>query len=136
MNSRNLARKSASTEDFSLLNLTKVKGTPEGAPFKALKRKVLGNSYTLSLVFCGDALSKRLNREYRGKDKPTNVLSFPITKKSGEIFINLRRTKPFGVIFLFIHGLLHLKGMQHGATMERAEQALLKLYGAPHRSRH
>ncbi|MBX4189015.1 rRNA maturation RNase YbeY [Candidatus Parcubacteria bacterium] len=137
MNSRNLARKDDKIEDFSIQNLTKAKGTPEGAPFKATKRKVLGDSYRLSLVLCGDALSRRLNRAYRKKDKPTNVLAFPLSKDSGEIFINLKKVKPFSVEFLFIHGLLHLKGMEHGATMERREQELLKkFYGPPHRSRN
>ena len=85
----------------------------------------MGKSYELSLVFCGDTLSRKLNRAYRGKDKPTNVLSFPLSEKSGEIFINLSRTKPFGAQKLFIHGLLHLNGMEHGARMERAEKKWL-----------
>ena len=102
--------------------------------FKKIKNKVLGSDYELSLVFASDTLTRRLNRTYRGIDKPTNVLAFPLSKTSGEIFINRSRAKPFSVKYLFIHGLLHLKGMEHGDTMEQAEKKLL--HGTSNRSRH
>lgn len=102
-----------------------------------MKEQVLGKNYDLSLVFCANTMSRRLNHSYRHKDYATNVLAFPISKTSGEIFINLARLKGFTPEFLFIHGLFHLKGMEHGATMERAEQALLKkFHGTPLRMRH
>lgn len=91
-------------------------------PFIDIKESVLGKKFELSLVFCGNALSKRLNQTYRGKNAATNVLSFPVSKTSGEIFINLSRLKGFSAENLFIHGLFHLKGMEHGDTMEKAEQ--------------
>ena len=113
-------------------------------PFTRLKNTVLGRDFELSLVFIDNTFSRRLNAQYRGKNKPTNVLSFPISKKSGEIFIDLVTAKKEAgvfemsfqkfVTFLFIHGLLHLKGMRHGATMEKAEKKLL--YGTSNRSRH
>lgn len=99
-----------------------------------IKNKVLGINYELSLVFASDALTRRLNRIYRGIDKPTNILAFPLSKTSGEIFINPSRAKPFSVKYLFIHGLLHLKGTEHGDTMEQAEKKLL--HGASNRSWH
>jgi len=119
-------------------------------PFTDLKNSVLSQDYELSLVFIDDTYSRKLNTTYRGKNKPTNVLSFPLSKKSsdctgsGEIFIDLVTAKSearkFGMTFekfvkyLFIHGLLHLKGMRHGATMEKAEKKLL--HGTSNRSRH
>ncbi|MDP2641728.1 MAG: rRNA maturation RNase YbeY [bacterium] len=102
--------------------------------FKKIKNKVLGKKYELSLVFAADPLMRRLNRAYRGIDKPTNVLAFPLSRTCGEIFINPSRAKPFSVEYLFIHGLLHLKGMKHGDIMERAEKKLLN--GAPNSSRY
>ena len=93
-----------------------------------IKEKVLGKKYELSLVFCKNALSRKLNRTYRGKDKPTNVLAFPLSKNSGEIFINIDGLKGFTQKYLLIHALLHLKGMQHSAKMESEEQKLLKLF--------
>ena len=94
--------------------------------YEELKDEILGKEYELSLVFCGNALSHKLNKIYRDKDYPTNVLAFPISKTSGEIFINLYKLKGFSVPHLFIHGCLHLKGMQHGAKMERVEKQLLE----------
>jgi probable rRNA maturation factor len=105
---------------------------------------VLGPDYELSLVFCGDTRSKNLNRTYRGIDKPTNILSFPFDDHSGEIFIDLsrlykeyrkkcelffpRRTAsvPLWSTFLFIHGLLHLKGFDHSDKMESEERKILR----------
>jgi probable rRNA maturation factor len=108
-------------------------------PFDDMKDRVLGSTYELSLVLVGDMLSRRLNREHRGKDYPADVLAFPLSRSDGEIFINvpaaeraakMSDTKPRNYIaYLFIHGLLHLKGLQHGSTMERKEAALLRAFG-------
>lgn len=115
-------------------------------PYKRIHEEVLGKSYNLSLAFVDKKTSKTLNKKYRGKDYPTNVLSFPLEKDAGEVIIDLETAEEesdkFGmsvknfVIYLFIHALLHLKGMRHGATMERTEKELCKLYGATHKSRH
>jgi probable rRNA maturation factor len=120
---------------LSIKNLTRSKAPK--LPFEEIKNKVLGNKYELSLVFIGSTRSRKLNLTYRDKDKPANVLSFPLTKSSGEIFIDLNKTKTFSTLHLFIHGLLHLKGMQHGGKMESEEQRLLKLFnGQTHFRRH
>lgn len=105
-------------------------------PFETIKKHILGSSYELSLVLIGDALAQKLNKEHKNKTNPTNILSFPISKTEGEIFINVRRAerdaKKFGhtsrehIAFLFIHGCLHLKGEVHGASMEAQEERLLK----------
>lgn len=102
---------------------------------KKLKDKVLGKKYELSLVFTDSKLSKKLNRIYRGKNKPTNVLAFQLSKNSGEIFIDkvtakieakdFNMTYKKFVKYLFIHALLHLKGMAHGAKMNMLELKLL-----------
>ncbi len=103
--------------------------------FAAIKDEILGSEYELSLVFISPATSRTLNRTHRGLDKSTDVLSFPLSKTSGEIFIDLATTEKMApefdmplkkfVAFLFIHGCLHLIGMDHGATMEKAEKANL-----------
>lgn len=113
-------------------------------PFKYLKNKVLGKHFELSIVLTDSKLSRKLNKTYRKKNKPANVLSFPLSKESGEIFIDLVTAKkeapiyglPYKefIISLFIHGLLHLKGMKHGDTMERTEKKLL--HGATNLYRH
>ena len=79
----------------------------------------------LSITFCGDSLIQKLNKEYRHKDKPTDVLSFEMDepKLLGDIIISLpmarKNTKAFGtglfeeVVFLIVHGILHLLGHDH-----------------------
>lgn len=112
--------------EFSITN--KTKSTLPRVPFLKIKDEILGKNYCLSLVFIGGKKSKELNYKYRGKNKATNVLSFPLDKKTGEIFITPSLAgKEVG--FLFIHGCLHLKGMEHGSTMERAESKLRKKFG-------
>lgn len=106
--------------------------------FEKIAHDILGTQYELSLVLMGDHLGKRLSQEHKGKNTPTNVLSFPLAKNEGEIFLNVRRAereaKRFGhthkehIAFLFIHGCLHLKGHEHGSQMEKLEEKYLKKY--------
>jgi len=108
------------------------------ADFCGIARHVLGSSYLLSIVLIGDKRARVLNSTYRNKTKPTNVLSFPLSKHSGELFLNLARIQReahrFGLSpqghakFLLIHGCLHLKGHTHGSTMEKAEKQLIKKF--------
>ena len=108
-------------------------------PFLHLKEKILGTTYNLSLVFAGDKRTQSLNRIYRGKTYTPNVLSFPIDTTCGEIFLNLRQAKrehkargesyDYFVGLLVVHGMLHLKGLAHGSTMENEERALLSKFG-------
>ena len=58
-----------------------------GGPFVKMKEKILGKSYSLSLNFVGVKKIKTLNSKYRKIDRPTDILSFPLSKKDGEIFI-------------------------------------------------
>lgn len=107
-------------------------------PFRKIKEKALGKSYDLSLVICGDSLARAINKKYRKKAYAANVLSFPLSRRGGEIFLNAaaaaREAKQFGtterkrLALLFVHGLLHLKGLHHGRTMEEREQKLLRAF--------
>ena len=108
------------------------KGKLPSLPFKDIKNEILGKNYELSLVFIGNNLSQKLNSQYRNKNKSTNILSFPLSKTEGEIFINYRlaekEAKKYNrkfsdfIGFLFIHGLMHLKGLEHSSRMERQEK--------------
>ena len=130
-------------------NLTlhkRVKGKLPRLPFTSLKETVLGKRYTLSIVFIGDALSRRLNKTYRSKDAPANVLSFPLSPEEGELFINPRQarrdapafdlTLPAFLLLLVIHGMLHLKGHAHGSSMEKKERLLLQKFGQARRRKN
>ena len=115
------------------------KTSPPKLPLEKMAVYVLGKNYNLSVVFCGEKLSHKLNFNYRKKNKPTNILSFPLSKTEGEIFLNLIRIKkealkvgipfPTYLSYIFIHGLLHLKGHQHGSRMESEEKQILKFFG-------
>ncbi len=83
----------------------------------------------LSLAYIDDAHMKNLNKTYRGKNKPTNVLSFPsvgsraFTPLLGDIVFAFEtvsaEAQKFGIpleshlAHLIIHGFLHLQGYDH-----------------------
>jgi len=70
-------------------------------PYSEMKNNVLGQGYELSLVMCGDDLARKMNKQYRRKAYAANVLSFPLSKTEGEIFLNIRaaqrEAKKYGV---------------------------------------
>ncbi len=93
---------------------------------RRLEKEVAGNRYFDTLI-TGDAELQRLNRDFRGKDYPTDVLSFPVAAEGGrflgDIAISLGRARAqareFGhtvereVQILMLHGVLHLAGFDH-----------------------
>lgn len=115
------------------------KGKLPSLPFENIKESVLGKKYDLSIVFVGDKLSAKLNEKYRNKKGSTNILSFPYFENTGEIFINLKLVKKQApdfnknfknfLGFLLIHGMLHLKGFDHGEEMEKQEDKFSKKFG-------
>lgn len=96
----------------------------------------------VSVTLCGDDYIREINREYRGKDSATDVLSFPQFERGepifadedgmdvplGDIVINLDRAKVQAeelgntlyreVAFLAIHSTLHLLGYDHELSEE------------------
>jgi len=86
-----------------------------------IKNQVLGKKFDLSVVMADANLMKKLNEIYRKKEGPTDVLSFSLSPTMGEIFISKKATQKD---YLFIHSLLHLKGLKHGKIMEKEEQKL------------
>jgi probable rRNA maturation factor len=112
-------------------------------------RRVLGGaaealrvSGEVSLVLAGDRLLRRLNRDYRGKDRPTDVLSFPGEGGEaglGDVVISVetagRNARRLGrsllqeLDVLALHGLLHVLGHDHetdDGAMDRLERRLRK----------
>lgn len=122
---------------FTLTNVTKAK-LPRLA-FADMKDAILGPNYTLDFSIVDTETIHHLNRTTRGIDAPTDILSFPLSDTEGEIYLNPEYTeieaKKFNrdydnfVGFLFIHGLVHLKGFDHGSTMERIEAKFRKQFG-------
>jgi probable rRNA maturation factor len=102
----------------------------------------------VSLALADDAAVRVLNRDYRGKDKPTNVLSFESGEKPflGDVVLALETVlaeaenqgKPAAdhLTHLVVHGVLHLLGHDHetpaeAKRMERVELAVLAGLGIP-----
>lgn len=108
-------------------------------PYDTIVDSILGKSYSATLVFIGRDRARNLNQQYRNKSYIPNVLSFPLDATTGEIYICLevakREANKFEmtysqyVAFLLIHGALHLKGHDHGATMEKLERKYLTAFG-------
>ena len=95
------------------------------------KYKFSGKKISFSLLLSNNRSIKRLNKEFRNKSKPTDILSFPINKKIrilnqtyiGDIIISYdfidkpksQKIEKFKekLIKIFIHGFLHLLGFNH-----------------------
>lgn len=115
-----------------------VKTQPPVFPYETIKDAILGKKYEVSLTFVGSTRARSLNQSYRGKTYVPNVLSFPLDETHGDIFIcpevakreagKFNLSVPGYIAFLFIHGLLHLKGLDHGDTMDALEQRYLKKF--------
>lgn len=106
--------------------------------FLQLKDIVLGKNYDLSVAFLLPKEMRKITKATKNVDKISNVLSFPLSKHSGEILICRKAAAPYTVPYLFIHGLYHLKGFKHSARMESAEQKLLTRFSlhAKNSNRH
>ena len=132
-------------EKLSVVNLTKIKKLKFALPagrqaFVDIKNDILGKDYSLSIAFVDVKQSQKINNEYRNKNKPTNILSFSLRKNEGEIIMcpgvikkeakNFDKTFEQFIILLVIHGMLHLKGLEHSSTMERAEKEYDEKYNS------
>lgn len=134
----------ASLEAPSKLVQTAILAAVEGSGL------VLAANTEISVVLCGNALIRELNREWRGYDAPTNVLSFPAGGNPasapllGDIVIAFETAsreafeagKPLRdhVAHLLVHGFLHLIGHDHveaaeAEAMEALERAILGRLG-------
>lgn len=125
----------------------------------ASAEQVLGLSglYEISVTFVRSRTIHAINRDYRGIDRPTDVISFAINdepelletdeKDLGDLFINIdyaaRQAREYGhslrreMGFLFTHGLLHCLGYDHMTEEdEKVMFALQKQILDPIVSRH
>jgi probable rRNA maturation factor len=113
----------------------------------ALKSAGAKSAQTIAIALGDDALLHDLNRRYRGKDKPTNVLSFPAHEpgRLGDIALALEtlkaeartqgKTVKAHFQHLVVHGTLHLLGFDHETSatdakrMEALEREILARLG-------
>lgn len=123
-------------DNLFITNETKL--TPPKISWSEIKNTILGKKYELSLVFPTIANATELHLDWKNKPGPVNILSFPVDKNVGEIFISLHqaktecvkfdRTYENYIAFLFIHGCTHLKGYVHGNEMEKYETNIRKKF--------
>lgn len=109
---------------------------------------VLPRDARVTVRFVAEAEGRRLNREYRGKDYATNVLSFPYSGRplAGDLVIcapvvareakEQHKASAAHYAHLLVHGALHLQGFDHEAArdaerMERRERLILARLGFP-----
>lgn len=126
------------------------RGRIRAGSLKTLARRILAAAGApgaeLSVDFIGDGRMRRLNRMYRGIDRPTDVLAFAMRTQDspllGDVVISLhaaaRQSAEAGhsldreVTALLVHGVLHLLGYDHeqgdreARRMGRKEQAILR----------
>ena len=111
-----------------------------GGFIKSVIRTLGMKNWELSVLFCDNPYIKTLNAQYRNKDEPTDILSFPLGERdpggrflAGDIVISLDALKENTHFFkvsgdeelrrLLVHGILHLAGYDH-ATNDAEEQML------------
>ncbi len=102
----------------------------------------------IELIITDNEGIRELNREHRGKDKATDVLSFPLEEMEGfplgsivisydkvqEVARELGHSEEDELKLLFIHGLLHLLGYDHetdNGEMRAKERELMERFGLP-----
>ncbi len=103
-----------------------------------IKKEILGDDYELEIVWVHENTAKDLNVKYRDKDYIPNTLSFRVDDGFGQIFlcnnVLLEQAKKLGfeigdyVMYILIHSMLHLSGMDHGDDMDKAEKDLTYKY--------
>jgi probable rRNA maturation factor len=88
------------------------------------------DDFSLALRLTTDAVIRILNRDYRHKNKPTDVLAFPQTEPGvlGDVVISVETARRQAkqslhreLRFLAAHGLCHLLGYDHNTDAEEAE---------------
>jgi probable rRNA maturation factor len=91
-------------------------------------REAVGLHGEIDVLLADDASLRRLNKTFRGKNKSTDVLSFPAPKEicavhAGDLAISLETAERQAIVYghslrdeiriLLLHGLLHLSGLDH-----------------------
>lgn len=124
------------TKNLEVKRMTK--GKLPSLPFVRIKDEILGKGYELSITFVQKNFIEELSNQFKGDKSHKNILSFPLTKNSGEIILNLetirKEAKNFDkkymeyLGFLVIHGMLHLKGHVHSSKMEAEEKKFVKMF--------
>lgn len=134
---------------LSIQGRTRFPGMPARSTLRRWVARALRRDADLTLRFVGAAESRRLNRAYRGQDRPTNVLTFA-HRHSPAVWADVVLCVPqlraearaqgkslrAHLAHLVVHGVLHAQGWDHATAaqarrMEAREIALLARLGIP-----
>jgi len=128
---------------------TRARGVPPPAAFRKWARAALQNDASVTVRVVGRAEGRTLNRQYRGRDYATNVLTFVLDGAPpyhGDIALCApvvsQEARAQGknlaahYAHLTVHGMLHLQGYEHerepdAAEMEKLETRILRRLGYP-----
>ena len=121
---------------------------PSSGLVRRWARAALPDRAEVTVRIVGEAEGRALNRDYRGKDYATNVLSFPYGANGGVLHGDVvlcapvisrearEQGKPLNAHYahLIVHGMLHLRGYRHARSadarlMESRERAILRRLG-------
>lgn len=125
---------------------SRARGAPSSARLRAWARAACRARAEVTLRVVGAAEGRRLNREFRGKDYATNVLTFAYGERPwrGDIVLchpviareARAQSRPLAAHYahLVVHGMLHLRGRRHARAdqavlMEREESRILRRLG-------
>lgn len=107
------------------------------------------DNWEFSITLCDDKYIHKLNKEYREKDKPTDVITFVMSDEpfpmeslvgelysAGDIIISMDTVKENSTYFkveyeeelkrVLIHGILHLKGLNHESNDDEEDMLILQ----------
>ncbi len=110
--------------------------TPELSRFLLRAKKATGLLGDVTVLLCGNTRIRQLNRDFRGKNKATDVLSFPAEEHAvdtaGDLAVSLetaaKQAADHGhdllteVRVLLLHGMLHLAGFDHETDTGEMQQ--------------
>ncbi len=107
-------------------------------PFLAIKNKILGKKFNLSVSILNPKNAQKVNKKIRKKTYTPNTLSFKYSNTSGEIVLcpEVFTKENYGVgskfenkiIYLFIHSCIHLLDLDHGPKMDELEEKFVKAF--------
>ncbi|MBS3968580.1 MAG: rRNA maturation RNase YbeY [Clostridia bacterium] len=107
------------------------------------------NNYEIGVTLVDDDYILKLNSQYRGKDVPTDVLSFPLSGENGDTFVvgdvvisvdtAERQAFEYGhsfereMVYLLVHGIYHILGYNHDndknkEIMRQKEEEIMNKY--------
>jgi probable rRNA maturation factor len=125
------------------------RGLPTPAQLRRWARAALERNARVTLRIVSDSEARALNRNFRGKDRPTNVLTFVLRQQprlEGDLALcapliarearRQRKSAAAHYAHLVVHGVLHLQGYDHegereARVMERRERQIVTRLGFP-----